>query len=181
MRPLNQRFYTNKTEVVAKNLLGKILVRKNKNMQIKAIITETEAYLGQKDRACHAFCGITPRTKVMFGLAGFWYVYLIYGMYYCLNIVTEEKGIGSAVLIRGVKSIEGIKEDVKLDGPGKLCRAFEIDKSFNKTAAFTKDSQLYIKGGFNLAPNKVKKSKRIGIDYAGKKWSNRLLRFYVEV
>lgn len=120
--PLTQEFYNRPTLEVAKELLGKEMFFYGK----QGIITETEAYIGQDDPACHAARGKTKRTEIMFGSAGFSYVYLIYGMYYCLNFVTEEEGFPAAVLIRGIKTDEN-----HFDGPGKLCRHFGITKEHN--------------------------------------------------
>ena len=103
MKRLDGKFFERPTVKVAQELLGKFLVRKIGKKIIRAKITETEAYCGTRDLACHASKGLTERTKVMFGPAGFSYVYMIYGMYHCLNIVTEKEGNPSAVLIRGVE------------------------------------------------------------------------------
>jgi DNA-3-methyladenine glycosylase len=99
---LDRTFFERKTLIVARDLIGKVLVRKIGSSILRARITETEAYCGQKDLASHASKGLTPRTKIMFGPAGYSYVYLIYGMYHCLNVVTEREGNPAAVLIRGV-------------------------------------------------------------------------------
>ena len=114
MKRLDRKFFNRNTVLVAQELLGKLLVRKIPSTRsgqvakiLKARIMETEAYCGIKDLACHASKGLTERTKVMFGPAGFSYVYMVYGMYYCLNIVTEKEGNPSAVLIRGVETKRG--------------------------------------------------------------------------
>src|SRR5579883_1151698 len=119
---LSYDFYNRDTVEVAQDLLGKRLSVGS----YSGIITETEAYRGSDDEASHAFRGPTKRSAIMFGPAGYAYVYLIYGMYYCLNIVTEELGIPGAVLIRGVLTPDG-----NLNGPGKLCRSFGITKEQN--------------------------------------------------
>ncbi|MDN3030780.1 MAG: DNA-3-methyladenine glycosylase [Candidatus Tisiphia sp.] len=118
-------FYERDTLIVSQELLGKVLCFGN----IEARIIETEAYVGEDDPSCHAARGITPRTKLMYGSAGNAYVYLIYGMYYCLNIVTEKPGFPAAVLIRGVYQYK--PSAVLLDGPGKLCRTLGINKTQN--------------------------------------------------
>lgn len=123
---INREFFKNSTLEVAKELLGKILIFQS----YQGVIIETEAYIGMDDAACHAKAGVTPRTKVMFGKAGYSYVYLIYGMYYCLNIVTEEEGFPAAVLIRGIKLLTHDK--IILDGPGKLCKKLGINKTHNE-------------------------------------------------
>jgi len=119
---LTHEFYNRHVVEVAKDLLGKELVVGD----FRGIITETEAYRGSDDEASHAARGITERSKIMFGPAGYVYIYIIYGMYYCLNIVTEEAGQASAVLIRGIRL-----PDVNLNGPGKVCRHLNITKTDN--------------------------------------------------
>lgn len=119
---LTKEFFEQPTLNIATQLLGKILTFKEN----VGIITETEAYIGEDDPACHAAKGKTTRTKVMYKKAGYSYVYLIYGMYYCLNIVTEQSGFPAAVLIRGV-----INESYDLNGPGKLCKNFGITTKHN--------------------------------------------------
>ena len=105
---LHQKFYNQSTLKIARLLLGKFLIRKIGKKTIIGQITETEAYVGPKDKASHASRGKTPRTAIMFGESGFWYIYLIYGMYYCLNIVTERKNYPAAVLIRAIKDRKSV-------------------------------------------------------------------------
>lgn len=124
--PLPREFFARDTNIVSQELLGKALYFQGKI----GIITETESYIGQDDPACHAARGRTKRTDIMFGPAGFSYVYLIYGMYYCLNFVTETEGFPAATLIRGVQIIS--PEKIQLQGPGKLCRYLGINISHNK-------------------------------------------------
>ncbi|BET32132.1 MULTISPECIES: DNA-3-methyladenine glycosylase [Wolbachia] len=123
---LPRNFYERPTLTVAGELLGKVLKFSN----FSGIITEVEAYIGMNDPACHAARGYTNRTSVMFGMPGFSYVYFIYGMYYCLNIVTETEGFPAAVLIRGLKLIEPL--EANLGGPGILCKRLNIIKEHNK-------------------------------------------------
>ncbi len=123
---LPRSFYNRPTLVVAGELLGKFL----KFSHYSGIITEVEAYIGRDDPACHSARGYTPRTAVMFSTPGFSYVYFIYGMYYCLNIVTEKEGFPAAVLIRGLKLTEPFVTD--LCGPGILCKNLSITKEHNK-------------------------------------------------
>ena len=166
---LNRKFFNRNTVDVAKELLGKYLIRKVNGKIIKAKIIETEAYCGTRDLACHASKGSTPRTKVMFGPAGFTYIYLIYGMYHCLNIVTEKEGYPAAVLIRGVGNIIG---------PGKVCRELKIDRGLNNID-ITKSKEIWIENlDDQIDPRQIKKGKRIGVDYAGK-WKDKLWRFYL--
>jgi DNA-3-methyladenine glycosylase len=129
------------------------------------MITETEAYHGPHDLASHASRGKTPRTTIMFGPAGHAYIYLIYGMYYCLNVVTEEENYPAAVLIRAVEGISG---------PGRLTRHFKITKAQHGIDMATSNT-LYIEDrGITIPPPRILRTPRIGIDYAGaykdKKW-----------
>jgi len=178
-------FYEQKTIDVAKQLLGKYLVRKHPEGDAVGRIVETEAYLGPQDLACHASKGRTARTEVMFGAAGHAYVYFIYGFYNMLNLVTEEKDHPAAVLIRAVEPVAGIdlmkrrREMDKLrdlaSGPGKLCQAFAIDRSLN--GADLCDGVLYVEDRGDPAP-KFNATPRIGVDYAGK-WKDKPLRFLI--
>lgn len=179
MKRADIKFFNQPTLKVARELLGKLLVRKvgpltgsGRVKIIRAKITETEAYCGRKDLACHASRGLTERTKVMFGPAGFSYVYMIYGMYHCFNIVTEKESNPSAVLIRAL-------DCENCDGPGKLCRKLKIDKKLNGID-LTKSKELWIEDvGKRTSQSKIKRGKRIGIDYAGK-WKEKLWRFSLQ-
>lgn len=166
---LPKSFYDRDTVTVARELLGKCLVRRQGGRRLVGVVTEAEAYCGPNDRACHASKGRTARTEVMFGPPGHWYVYLIYGMHHCLNIVTEGVGSGSAVLIRGVDPLGGFAEPPpSADGPGKLCRAFGIDKSFYGARAYGRNAPLWFEDHGICAPEQaVQITKRIGVDYAG--------------
>lgn len=175
MKRLGRKFFNRNTVVVAQDLLGKYLVRKipstSSEQAVKisrAKIVETEAYCGPKDLASHASKGLTPRTKVMFGPPGHAYIYLIYGMYHCLNIVTEKENYPAAVLIRAV-DLEGC------NGPGKVCRELKIDKKLNgEDICLSKE--LWLESGEKVPIRLIQKLKRIGVDYAGK-WKNKLWRF----
>lgn len=137
LKPLGREFFGQSTLTVAQNLLGKTLLFNN----IQGIITETEAYIGEEDPACHASKRKTKRTEVMFGSAGYSYVYMIYGMYYCLNFVTEKSNFPAAVLIRAIE-INGIPKQ-NLNGPGKLCRYLGITKQHNKID-ITKSNNFFV-------------------------------------
>jgi DNA-3-methyladenine glycosylase len=181
MKKLTREFYNRDTLKVASELIGKILVRVYGGDILSARIVETEAYIGAIDKASHCYKGETDRTKVMFGPPGYSYVYLIYGMYYCFNVVTEGEGCGSGVLIRGIEPIENIeimsfnrygkllkditKQQLKniSNGPGKLCKALNISKNENKLD-LTKDELYIIDDGFK--DFNIERSKRINIDYA---------------
>jgi len=169
MSRLPNSFFTRDVLDVAPDLIGKTLVRKsNQDILQKYIITEVEAYRGAEDLACHASKGRTPRTDIMFQEGGRIYVYLIYGMYWMLNFVTEKEGVPQAVLIRGIEGIEG---------PGKLTKALNIDKSFYGENMFTSD-RLWIEDG--MVDVKYKTTPRIGIDYAGEIWKNKPWRYILE-
>lgn len=135
---LSRDFFNRSTLLVAPELLGKIMVFGS----MAGVITETEAYVGQDDPACHAARGKTPRNAVMFGPAGFSYVYFIYGMHHCLNFVTEEEGFPGAVLIRGLMVLE--PSPLQLNGPGKLCRHLGITRDHN-ALDLMESNLLYIK------------------------------------
>lgn len=162
-------FYQQDTIVVAQQLLGKILVRQFDDGAVRRYrITETEAYCGIADLACHASKGKTKRTQVMFGHGGYVYVYLIYGMYWLLNIVSGDEGEGSAILIRGLDGF---------DGPGKLGRELQLDSSFYGENLKT-SKRLWIED----APptGQFKSTPRIGVDYAGEPWISMPCRFVLE-
>ncbi len=172
---LKRKFYLRPTYEVAQNLLGKFLVRKYRGKIYHAMITETEAYRGFDDKACHAARGKTERNKVMFMKGGHAYVYIIYGMYYCLNIVTEKEGFPAAVLIRGLDDgLASAKH--RLDGPGKLCREFKITKENCNGLDITSAVMWVEDRGLKT---KFTSHKRIGIDYSGecKDW---LWRFKIK-
>lgn len=179
---LSRKFYQRNTLKVAQELLGCVLVCKNKGKIIRAVITETEAYKGKKDLASHASKGRTPRTELMYGEAGRTYIYMIYGMHFMLNIVTEKKDYPAAVLIRGVKIIKSSPfrkgrclkdrgicnmsgESIWLNGPGKVCKFLQIDKELNGWN-MTRGDKIWIESGKKIKPAQIKKAKRIGIDYA---------------
>ena len=172
---LSREFYSRPALEVASDLLGKVLVRRLGRKNLSGKIVETEAYVGPHDLACHASKGRTPRTSVMFGPPGFAYVYMIYGFYFCLNVVTEPPGHPAAVLIRAVEPLENVALMRKLrknperetnitSGPGKLCMAMSIDKQLN-SADFL-GSVLWIEDRL-LDCGPVRTSPRVGVDYAG--------------
>ncbi len=168
MNRLTRDFFMRDVLEVAPGLLGKTLVRKQENGIIKKyLITEVEAYKGEKDLACHASKGRTPRTEIMYHEGGHIYIYLIYGMYWMLNFVTAIKDTPQAVLIRG---IEGY------NGPGKLTRNLFIDKSFYGEN-LNSSGRLWVEKGLKQNEIKIKTTPRIGIDYAGEIYKNKLWRF----
>jgi len=153
---------------VAPALLGNMLVRQFEDGRIeKYRITETEAYRGAEDLACHASKGRTPRTEVMFQEGGTVYVYLIYGMYWMLNLVAGDEGDASAVLIRGIEGFTG---------PGRVGRVLQLDKSFYGENLIN-STRIWIEEG--STDSTIHFSKRIGIEYSGEEWANKLWRFYL--
>ncbi len=164
---LSRDFFNRSTPVVAQELLGKIMVFGTS----AGVITETEAYIGQDDPASHAARGKTPRSAVMFGPAGFSYVYFIYGMYYCLNFVTEEEGSPGAVLIRGLMLVK--PSLLYLNGPGKLCQHLGITRDHN-ALDLTEGDALYIKDSPLSPPYEA--TPRIGI----RRGQEKLWRFVVK-
>lgn len=171
---LSRSFYDRDTQIVAKHLLGKYLVAQIDGVQRVGRIVETEAYLGPHDKAAHSCKGLTPRTKVMFGPPGYAYVYLIYGMYNCMNVVTEKEGHASAVLLRALEPVQNI--DLRTQGPGLLSKAMGIDKQLNEHDLLSDD--FYIADA-EAEEFKIIKRPRIGVDYAGE-WAKKHLRFYIE-
>lgn len=192
---LERGFYARDTITVAKELLGKILVHNIGGIRLKGKIVETEAYLGVKDKAAHAYGGRrTKRVETMYGPPGIAYVYIIYGMYNCLNMITVKEGVPEGVLIRGIEPLEKIDkmalyrykkplEELNryekknlTNGPGKLCMAFNIDRSMDKED-LCKDRLFVEEGGFERF--NIVHTTRIGIDYA-EEAKDFPYRFYIE-
>lgn len=172
MKELNKAFFERKTLAVAKDLLGKYLVRKVGKKMVRERIMEVEAYVGPHDLACHSSKGRTTRTEVMHAEAGTIYIYLIYGMHYMLNIVTEGKDFPAAVLIRGTENFKS---------PGVLTRELNIDKSLNGKPLGQKTG-LWIESDLKIENKKLKiaKTPRIGVKYAGETWANKPYRFHLQ-
>ncbi|MHB1948346.1 MAG: DNA-3-methyladenine glycosylase [Gammaproteobacteria bacterium] len=173
MHKLKLSFYKRDTSEVAKDLLGKYLVHASQSSVRIGKIVEVEAYLGPKDLAAHSSKGLTKRTEVLFGPAGCAYVYFVYGMYYCINAVTEDPG--SAVLIRAIEPIQNI--DGRTQGPGLVCKSMHIDKRFNGHSLLSDD--LYIASPKDKETFMIIKKPRVGVDYA-RHWAKRLLRFSIK-
>ncbi len=167
---LPKSFFEEKTLTVAKDLIGCFLVRKIDGKDLRFMITETEAYIGPHDLACHSSKGRTPRCEVMFGSAGIIYIYFIYGMHFMLNIVTEKVDYPSAVLIRGISGISG---------PGRITKKLEINKNLNgkslgkKTGLWIEEKNIAFKG-------KIIRTPRIGVDYSGPIWKEKKYRFLLK-
>jgi len=183
-------FYLRNVTTVAKDLLGKIIVHAHNDKVLSAKIVEVEAYQGENDKASHSYGGISERNKVMFDAGGKLYVYLIYGIYYCANVVTGKAGRGDAVLIRAVEPIDGIdlmfnnrKKKVRksslskqqlTNGPAKLCEAFNISKEHNGLSL--NGNKVFLLNNKTIEDKKIKTTTRIGISKSKElKW-----RFYLK-
>ena len=187
---LPRSFFLTDGLILAKELLGKVMVHETEDGPIRAIITETEAYMGAMDKGSHAYGNKrTDRTETMFHIGGTSYVYLIYGMYYCMNVVANEVDIPEAVLIRKVEPADEesrqrmlarrkVKNEKNLsDGPGKLCIAMDITKSQNDVDMVTSGA-FYLTEGITVNKGDIKCGKRINIDYADEA-ADFLWRFYI--
>ncbi len=172
LEALPRDFYLRPTEEVAHDLLGRYLVFDRDGATHIARLVETEAYLGEEDLACHASKGHTKRTAPMFGEAGHAYIYFIYGMYWCLNVVTQPIGRPYAVLLRAAEPVSDLPA---MNGPGKLCRAFGLDGQLNRVDLTS--SALRITEGEPVPEERVCSSPRIGVAYAGP-WAEKPLRFF---
>ncbi len=187
---LNRKFFTRDVLIVAQNLLGKILVKKINGKTLAGKIVEVEAYDGRIDEAAHTFSGKTKRNEIMFDEGGFFYVYFTYGTHFCCNVVTGAKDVGTAVLLRAVEPLIGLedmsknrfgrdllieKDKINLtNGPGKLCKAFNIDKRYN-TIDLTGD-EIFILKQKKISSEKIITTRRIGI----KKSIELPWRFYIK-
>jgi DNA-3-methyladenine glycosylase len=174
---LSESFYARPALTVARDLLGTHLVMEEGSQRRVGRIVETEAYIGEHDLACHAAKGLTPRTEVMFGPPGRAYVYLIYGMHHCFNVVTDAAGVGAAVLVRAVEPVEGFPPGTRTNGPGRLCKAFGITLAHNRFDL--KASVLYLTAGEPVEERQVARGPRIGVDYAGE-WADEPFRLWVK-
>jgi len=186
---LSTDFYTRSdVTLVARELVGKVLFSNIDGKLTAGIITETEAYCGRDDKACHANNNLrTKRTDIMYQNGGLAYIYLCYGIHHLFNVVTNIQGLADAVLIRGLYPFEGIAEmkqrrktsfDNLCNGPGKLTKALGITTHFNKTNLLEKT--IWIEDhGIKIKPDELNISKRIGVEYAGED-ADKLWRFYVD-
>lgn len=174
IKRLNKSFYIRPTLTVAKNLLGKYVIRKIGKKKLAGKIMDVEAYIGPHDKASHTYKGkITKRNKAEYLVGGHIYIYLVYGMHWQFNISTSEEGKGECVLIRAL-------DLGKLaDGPGKVCRYLKLDKSFY-AEDLTKSKKIWLEdSNEKIKPSQILAAKRIGIDYAGSYWSKRKWRFFI--
>lgn len=183
---LQPSFYNRPTLTVARELIGARLVRILDGVKLVGLITETEAYIGETDLACHAKAGLTPRTAPMYGSPGHAYVYFTYGHHWMLNAVTERDGFPAAVLIRAIQPVEGV--DVMLTrragrdtfGPGKLCQAMGIGKGENRVDLTEAGSGLWIEAGVQVPNSRVTKGPRVGLNSTPEPWLSKPWRFKVK-
>jgi len=186
LHPLSRSFYNRPTLTVARELIGARLVRILDNVKLVGLITETEAYISEKDLACHAKAGLTPRTAPMYGEPGHAYVYFTYGNHWMLNVVTEKQGFPAAVLIRAIQPIEGV--DVMMErrsgrdtfGPGKLTQAMGITKSENTADLTGTASDLWIEAGVKVPNKSVTIGARVGLNNTPEPWLSKPWRFLVK-
>ncbi len=189
---LKRGFFIRPTIIVSKALLGKFLIHEYRGQILSGMIVETEAYIGEKDKAAHSYGGRrTIRNEVEYGPGGYVYIYLVYGLHHQLNFVTAGTDQPECVLIRALEPAEGIevmknnRKTGKLsnltNGPGKLCQALALDRSLNGHDLTAKGSDFYIEDrGVKISPKRIKKGPRIGIDYAGPYWSRVHWRFWIK-
>ena len=180
-------FYAQDTVQVARELIGKRLVRLDGDQRIAGLITETEAYRGEDDLACHCRSGQTPRTVIMYGPPGKAYVYFVYGMHWLLNFVTEKEGYPGAVLIRAIRPEEGLDLIAKhrdgkpqkqwADGPAKLCQALGIDGGFNGVDTCSKEARIFIETGIEMPSTLILKTPRVGLATVPEPWRSKPWRF----
>jgi len=171
---LPREFYRRPTLEVARDLLGRRLCRRLSDRSVlRGTIVEVEAYDGPRDRASHAFRGRTARNEPMFSAGGIAYVYLVYGMHHCLNVVTGDEGYPAAVLLRAATAPVGGRS---ASGPGRLCRAFGIDRSLDRASFLGPD--LWLEAGEPAADREVGRTARVGVHYAGA-WAGRRYRLLI--
>ena len=186
MNILPRDFYNRPTLTVARELIGARLVRILDGVKLVGLITETEAYISEKDLACHAKAGLTPRTAPMFGEPGHAYVYFTYGNHWMLNAVTEREGFPAAVLIRAIQPIEGVevmlarRSGRDTFGPGKICQALGITKSENQAHLTGTASGLWIEAGVQVPNSRVTKGPRVGLNNTPEPWLSKPWRFLVK-
>ncbi|GFO65706.1 DNA-3-methyladenine glycosylase [Geomonas paludis] len=175
LTPVPRAFYDRDTVEVAHDLLGAFLVHNLAGEVRVGKIVEVEAYLGESDLAAHSSKGLTPRTRILFGPPGFAYVYLIYGIYCCMNVVTEREGNACAVLLRALEPVQNLRD--RTQGPGLLCRAMGIDLRHNGHDLVSADFFIAPRDGNE--PRQVVARPRVGVDYSGL-WASKPLSFYLD-
>jgi DNA-3-methyladenine glycosylase len=184
---LPRDFYNRPALLVARELLGMRLVRYEQGQRLAGLIVETEAYRGEEDLGCHCKAGRTPRTKVMYGPPGHAYVYFTYGMHWMLNSVVEQKDYPAAVLIRSILPTEGLgmiaarrgSQPARYwtNGPGKICQALGIEKSFNGVDLCVSTSNLWVEAGRPISDESVTTGPRVGLNNVPEPWKSKPWRF----
>ncbi|MEW5974423.1 MAG: DNA-3-methyladenine glycosylase [Acidobacteriota bacterium] len=182
-------FYSRPTRAVARDLLGCLLVRQLNGERLSGVIVEAEAYIGESDLACHAKAGRTARTEVMYGRAGFSYVYFTYGMHWMLNVVTEEEGFPAAVLIRAIEPVEGVevmkqlrqktRETDLCSGPARLTQALSIARRHNGLDLCRASSELWIERGDSESKKRIQATPRIGLGGTPEPWLSKPWRYFL--
>ena len=186
MSIIPREFYNRSTLVIARELIGSRLVRMLDGKKLVGLITETEAYIGEKDLGCHAKAGRTARTAVMYGSPGHAYVYFTYGNHWMLNVVTEREGFPAAVLLRAIQPIEGAEIMTRRRsgrdtfGPGKLTQAMAISKSENGVDLTNAESGLWIEPAQVVPDRLVTKGPRVGLNNVPEPWKSKPWRFLVK-
>jgi DNA-3-methyladenine glycosylase len=173
---LSLNFYRRPALTVARGLLGKVLVHQTPSGRREGRIVETEAYIGEHDLASHASRGRTKRTEVMFGPPGRAYVYFIYGMHYCFNVVSEPEGTAAAVLVRALEPGPGIPRELATNGPGKLCRAMGITILQNREDLL--GDRLFIEDAPRIPASRIERGPRVGVEYSGP-WARQHYRLWI--
>lgn len=186
-RRLERPFFDRPTLQVARELMGKRLVRIENGERLAGIIVEAEAYVGEEDLGCHAHAGYTPRTRVLYGPPGHAYVYFTYGNYWMLNFVAEREGFPAAILIRGIVPTEGLDRIASrrqgrpsqhwTDGPGKICVALAINKSQNEADLCAADAELFVEEGESIPDECVTTGPRVGLNSVPEPWKSIPWRF----
>jgi DNA-3-methyladenine glycosylase len=182
MPRLSRDFFARPTVEVARDLLGQRLVRLLNGQRLSGLITETEAYIGEEDQACHARFGRTPRSQVMYGPPGRAYVYFTYGMHWMLNFVTERNGFPAAVLIRAVQPETGLPlmrrrrggqpDRLLANGPGKLAQALGIDGALNGADLCARDAALFVERGSTPSASAIQAALRVGLTHTPEPWKS---------
>ena len=177
-RILSKKFFDRPTVAVAKDLIGKYIVRQWHGKPVALMIAETEAYDGPNDMASHTSRGKTERTEIMFGEAGQFYVYFVYGMHWLVNVVTGPKNYPAAVLLRAGSYYDPkTKREIAINGPARFAKLLNISKTQNGKRADKKTGVWFEDRGIKIKPSQIMAEKRIGVDYAGSVWANKLYRF----
>jgi DNA-3-methyladenine glycosylase len=183
---LPRQFYNRPTLTVARELLGQRLVHVESHQRLAGLITETEAYIGQADLACHARVGRTPRTAVMFGPPGHAYIYFTYGMHWMLNLVTEADGFPAAVLIRALRPTEGLAlmrqrrgrpDKILTNGPGKLAQALGVDQALNGHDLCQRAGPLFVERMPAVPETAVRRGPRVGLGNTPEPWLSKPWNF----